>query len=182
VAVTVAVNPRRRRFNGWNDPRYPTGFWSLQHFLTGTASGGLQTIIFRFWDNGVPLDTQMYSLEQLSLQYTDNVTPRPISIRTAGFDNLVSFNGQPDLGVVVLPITGPATGAIAMMTPQDANYFRGIFLGAPGNSGQAADLVFAVENTISNILVVAGQGYVWGPRSVLADGGPQRPPTGIYRT
>jgi len=168
-----------RPFNGWDDPSLPLGYWVANTFLTGTASGGEQTISVIFSASATPLNSNFYSLEQLTLQYV-TTTARPISVRTGNMD-MGSLGGAVDMGVIVQLVAGTTHGGIAMMSPRDAEYFKGIWLGSPRLSTADAKLTAQADNTNGAPFVFAAQGYYWGPRSILTPGGPQRPVRGMYK-
>jgi len=56
-----------------------------------------------------------------------------------------------------------------------------IWLDAPNAAGDDAGLRFEFDNVNLRLYAVTTRGYIWGPEAVLAPGGPQRPPNGLFR-
>jgi len=55
-----------------------------------------------------------------------------------------------------------------------------LFLGSQRAAGVTASFSLLAENVDLAPYRFEAEGYRWSPRSVLVDGGPQRPPTGLY--
>ncbi len=178
MTVVVQQVVEGRRYSGWLDPRYPIGYWQAAKSLLGDASGGTLAIDLLFQTANGPerLNSQMYSVERFS---TTGSTPsgRDMIIKAVnmggpanqGFkqeyfvntDGLVATNGSALLArdIVIVPW----------------------FLGSQRIAGTVASLSIIVANPDGVTIDFEAEGYVWSPRSVLVDGGPQRPPTGLYR-
>ncbi len=178
MAIVAQINVESRRFSGWLDPRYPIGYWQAALSLPGDATGGAIGIDLLFQQaNGVPrLNSQMYSVERIAIRTSDNVdrVMRVSSLNMGGPSNL---GFTPQYAVLVDRITG---GTSAGLRPE-ALQLLPWFLGSQRNAGITASLSLLSDNTDGIIFTFEAEGYRWSPRSVLVDGGPQRPPTGLYK-
>ncbi len=56
-----------------------------------------------------------------------------------------------------------------------------LFLGSQRLPGITASFSMFADNVDTETYTFEAEGYRWSPRSVLVDGGPQRPPTGLYQ-
>ena len=174
MSVTDVVQVQFRRFNGYNDPRLPEAQWMVHETLTGDASAGSLTIIMQFASAESPLDSRVYSLDQVAVM-SGNTSTAIMHLQTLNMDDI--------LGAAPLPrwaFTTVADGVgTTCMAVQDAKAFRGIFLGRQRLPGSISRLDLITPNVDTFTVEVYAMGYAWGPRSVLADGGPQRPLSGL---
>jgi len=175
MSVTSTVDIGRRRWNGWLDPAFPIAYWAVQEAVTGDASGGVITVNFRFSLGGGPHSTLMYSLEQFFVRDTSGVIiqyalrtinlddmPGGTSIWETSFESMANDNND------------------AAIQPRDLLGLRKIFLGRTSDPTAASSLTLNLYNGNGNVCSTSAQGYIWDGRSVLANGGPQRPPSGLY--
>jgi len=174
MGVVTDLGVTLRRFNGWLDPRYPIG----TTFNTGTG-GGIQSISINFWNPATPLNANMYSLEQFWGLHS-NRDGRSWSLRTFNMDSSPQ-GGSLDYGTSGTFTAGAGATGLEFVSAQDQAALQGIFLGRAIDKGLTSELVFSTDDTFAHILKAGFQGYYWDPRSVLVDGGPQRPPTGLYK-
>jgi len=176
MAVITPVDVFTRRFRGYDDPRYPTGIWVAQGISTGDASGGDNTFQANFNSSVQPLNSQFYNLEQLSIG--GSTTVATVAILVANFDTL-SPTALAQTYSVDLRATQDA--GIFALTPQSIEAMRGLWLGQQSVRGTTQGIAITVENNDLEILRVTLQGYIWSARSINADGGPQRPPSRMFR-
>lgn len=177
MSTTDTVIVARRRFEGYDDPAWPIGFWIGVVTATGDASGGTTFMRFQFNPVNQPLDSQLYSLEQIYVE-SDATTSSRGRIRTTGMEG--PFNTLNYLNVMAIDIQADGQGTGAALFARDAAGLRGLFLGSQRLVGTASDLSIEVDNVNTIEYSAGAQGYVWGPRSPNQDGGIQRPITGLY--
>lgn len=167
-----------RRFSGWLDPRYPIGTWLAAFQLIGDASGGFiqLNLLFQTADGPARLNSQMYSVERMAAVVTSGNGPvaEIIALNMGGPSNF-TFSHQ--YSIQMLAQNASSQSAIA----GDQFTMLPWFLGAQRTAGQIAALSLLLINANGVIVTFEAEGYRWSPRSVLVDGGPQRPPTGLYR-
>lgn len=179
--MTVSVDARveTRPFSGFNDPALPTGSYIAQVGVAGDASGGIVLIDFEFMNEGNPLNNQMYNLEQISID-TSTAASEVFEMETLNMDRLAPTRGaSPKKWRWVT-----SAGIAASMLPVQQLSGLPLWLGAPNQeapSGSAL-LRFNCTNTDLRLYAITIEGYIWGPRSVLAPGGPQRPARGFMRS
>jgi len=77
-----------------------------------------------------------------------------------------------------LPLLAGLTTAAP--SPRDLDALRGVFLGGQVSAGVVTRVGFRTTNVTGTVLAFNAQGYYWGPRSILADGGLRRPLDGMY--
>jgi len=165
-----------RRYSGFADPRFPIGYWQAALALTGDATGGSLVIdlLFQTALAGF-LNSQMYSLERFSIHSTEG-SQRTVRIGTVNMGGPSTQPFSHRYGVALLLISDEGIlaleGESAVLTP--------MFLGSPQNAGISASLSVFTQNVNTITVTFEAEGYRWSPRSVLVDGGPQRPPTGLY--
>jgi len=183
VNVLAELPPRPALWRGYDDPALPEGIWSASGVVVGDASGGVMFTRILFHPEGAPLDGNIYNLEQLEGFFAGSAA-RPGFMNTVGMvpandpgflDRLMflswSFGGA-GIGNSML-IGGRGGGAGQMGLP----FLIGTVRGTADDVG-ALDVGFANVNL--EVLAVTAMGYRWGPRSVMAPGGPQRPIGSIF--
>jgi len=178
LAIVLQIQVEDRRFSGWLDPRYPIGFWQAALTLTGDVSGGALGIdlLFQTANGPARLNSQMYSVERLGIR-SSSFANRDVRVgalnmggpRNEGFNQEYAFR----LEAIAGPDDGALLGADLAFLPW--------FLGSQRTAGITAALSLSADNINGESYTFEAEGYRWSPRSVLVDGGPQRPPTGIYR-
>ncbi len=176
MSVGTQILVSTRRYWGYQDPRYPLGTWQAVLEATGDASGGSIFIDHMFAVvTSSALGSVIWSVEQIALQSTD-ATPRNFQL------HCINMGGPPGAGLdnqfaLITAVDGTG-GTSYDMTD---NIPLPMFLGSQTQAGTTA--LFGIVGTNIDLQIVhfESQGYFWGARSVLVDGGPQRPPTGLYR-
>jgi len=176
MAVAEDVVVEARRYSGWVDPRFPIGYWMAALTVTGDGTGGSLSVGLVF-QGAVPafLNSQMYSVERFAIRTSDS-TSRIVRVTAT---NMGGPSGQTGLEhQYTVDVDGQAILGGAVRTESLA--FLPWFLGSQRNAGTTASLSLIATNTSGVNFQFEAEGYRWSARSVLVDGGPQRPPTGPY--
>jgi len=146
--------------------------------VTGNASGGLLSVdlVFQQANGADRLNSQMYSIERLGAKSDEGVSRivRLSSLNMGGPSNQ-GFSHQYSVRSEAQP------GLAAAALSSDAMNLVPWFLGSQRSAGTTASISLVTVNTDGVTTTFEAEGYRWDPRSVLIDGGPQRPPTGLYR-
>jgi len=178
MSVIVQEFVQGRRYSGYRDPRYPLGTWFAAGTVTGDGTGGTASVDLVFSPATAPtLNSNLYSIEQLSIRDTENVSTTYRVTAT----NFVGPRNQTLLHTYGMTLVGEDGAAFGVLAGADLAFLP-IFIGAQSQQGTTASFTAIRNNTTGIVTIFEAQGYFWGPRSVLTDGGPQRPPTGLYRT
>ena len=177
MSVTGDIDVAYRRFSGYLDPRYPEGQWLGSVTVSGDGSGGTLTgsIIFARATES-RLNSRIYSLEEIgaSISGTDTQDQIRISTDNLGRDGPAAFQHR-----FVLLLSEGGTGTIQIF-PRDLALLP-ILLGAMRVPLVNTRILATMINPgVGDDFRFEAAGYWWGSRSVLVDGGPQRPPQGIY--
>jgi len=176
MSVTSTSDVQYRRFNGYADPRYPEGMWWGSARSNGDASGGQNTITLRFAGAGVPKSSKLFSIGTLSIRSNEAVD-RVAELFVSNFDGPTNEQLEHRMALVIASITNPSRNAVRA---RELTAFP-LFLGAHRAQGTQALASVIVVNTTGVEYFFQAEGYWWGGRSIMADGGPQNPPQGIYR-
>ena len=176
MSIGTQILVSTRRYSGYLDPRYPLGSWQAVLEATGDASGGTLFIDLMFATSfAAALSSIIWSVEQIALQSTD-ATPRNFQLRT------INMGGPPGSSLdnqhaLITAVDG--TGGTSL----DATDVSPLPMFVGSQSGIPTTALVGIVGTNVDLQVVhfEAQGYYWGARSILPDGGPQRPPTGLYR-
>lgn len=176
MSVVAAIAVEYRRFNGYEDPALPIGIWIARAEVIGDASAGTSRIQFNFSTAGTPLSAQFYSLEQMYYEGEGGST-RNVILDTVGLEIVNLFNM-----ITRMHFTYRGAGALGgAIDAKDFASLRGLYLGVTAAAGITSALRLTNEvNTNLESFSAGAQGYYWSPRSVLVDGGPQRPLTGLF--
>lgn len=177
MAVIAQIVVESRRYSGWTDARYPIGYWQASLSVTGDATGGGLAIDLVFQGAAPPsLNSQMYSVERIS------ASAASAGDKTAKL-TAVNMGGPANQGFThEYSVTMQAQSAFSRSAIEGNQLtFLPWFLGSQRTPGITASLSILHVNDDTVVFQFEAEGYRWGPRSVLVDGGPQRPPTGLYR-
>jgi len=177
MAVVASIVVESRRYSGWIDPRFPIGYWQAALTLVGDATGGLLGIDLVFQGAAAPeLNSQMYSVERIAAR-RDSGSNTVISVSAVNMGGPANEGFQHQYTIALNGIGG------ASLSGLDGGGFTFIpwFLGSQRTPAITASLSLIGPNTDGIFMTFEAEGYRWSPRSVLVDGGPQRPPTGLYR-
>lgn len=124
------------------------------------------------------VNSRIFSLEQLALLSVGDTTGRNWTMFTdnLGLDGPAALTNRTNLETVA------NTVAVNVALDAKALVFLPLFLGSMRVPLIQTRLGVTSLNPGAGIdYRFEAQGYWWGSRSVLADGGPQRPPTGLYK-
>jgi len=177
MSIVAQIVVESRRYSGWIDPRYPIGYWQAALALTGDATGGVIGIDLVFQDAlSARLNSQMYSVERFMARTSDGVT-RTAQLQAVNMGGPSNEGFSHEYALFLTPYTGFGGASLRGETMPTLPWF----LGSQRTPGITASLSFVSDNTDTIIFKFEAEGYRWGARSVLVDGGPQRPPTGPYR-
>lgn len=171
MSVLAELASRRRAFPGYQDPRYPLYIWVGQTVVVGDATGGTRVASIILATGLGPKVSLLWSLEQLSVLDSDNVSKNS-DLTFSGMDEL--------LGTQITKLTIVDGITTASLSPRETPSLP-LYMGAHADQSIAAALTLTTTNVDAAVLVLAAQGYVWGSRSRSIPGGPQRPPTGLFR-
>jgi len=166
-----------RPYSGYADPALPVAAYVGQASSVGDASGGQMNINFLFQEGDTGHISEMFNLEQLALDTTINAAALG-TMRLSRMDSL-SFPNRPMFGQIwslLLPASqGSAENALGI-----GSLVLPLWFGSPNRNEGDALIRFILPNVDLELYAVTIQGYMWGPRSVLAPGGPQRPVGGLF--
>lgn len=177
LAVNGQIVVESRRYSGWVDPRYPIGYWQAALAVGGDATGGALGIdlVFQSALTGF-LNSQMYSVERFSI-FTADSTDRTMKISAPNMGGPSNFGFVHEYLVLVEDISGASGTSLRA----ESQALLPWFLGSQRTAAVTASLSLLTDNTDGVTFTFEAEGYRWSSRSVLVDGGPQRPPTGPYR-
>lgn len=178
MTILTDVPARRLAFRGHDDPALPTGIWWGTGVVVGDASGGTNQVRVLLKAEGAAVSGEMWNLEHVMAFISDAASF--VSFVTAvglspsrdapGVDALYRFQSL-SVG------SGLGNSALSEVIPR-----MPIFLGSVrGGADTLAAVAYGTNNlTVSDSLSVSMMGYVWDPRSMLTEGGPQRPPRALF--
>lgn len=174
VAQTFRVDVRP--YSGYADPSLPVAAWIAQAGIAGDASGGNLFIDFLFQPSDDEQISELFNLEQLSIDTTAAADHAGL-MATINMDSLAP-NRPASTQMWRVLIQGSGLGVAAI----DIGQFSvlPLWLGSPSKTEGNGGLRFEFANVDLRLFAVTIQGYMWGPRSVLAAGGPRRPVGGLF--
>jgi len=169
-----------RPYSGYANPAFPIASYIAQGGSVGDATAGsvFQNLLFRVGEEPFAVQSaQMYNIEQLSIDAATTASPNCL-MTTTNMDQLAPTR-----------IASPQKWNLHTVSDQvgesslELQALSGlpIWLGRENSGGLDAGVRFEWDNIDLRLYAVTMQGYCWGPRSVLAEGGPQRPPFGLFR-
>jgi len=168
---------QRLPWRGYDDPALPVGIWMASGTTVGDASGGSIRVRLAFTTENAPASGDIFNLEQLTSFSSVGAT------RT-GFMTAVNLAPAPRLNVVdrlwslVWNVMDPLGNIGLGQTLLDLPIMLG---GRQSVAANPASIDVGFTNpTATDSLSVTGMGYVWEARSVLAEGGPQRPVRNLW--
>jgi len=177
VSVVGTFRVDVRPYSGYDDPSLPIASWIAQGGLAGDASGGTAFMDFNFQLDENPQISELFNLEQISLDVT-SATTRNFILETRGMDRLAPLRpASPQKWQ--FDTIGATTLAVGATTLLQGTILP-LWLGTPNKEEGDAGLRITSANIDLLLYAVTLQGYMWGPRSVLAQGGPQRPVRGLF--
>ncbi len=176
MSVAIAFRVETRPWRGYDDPGLPTGLWLGQGTQVGDGTGGVNQIDLVFKLSGQALDGRVWSLDQLSVASGVSADVSGTLI-TQNMDFLSPSRALASVQWTFTLLNGVTNGDA--QTPLNA-LTKPIILGAANSVGLGAALRCQVDNADPGALTVTAGGYIWGPRSVLAEGGLRRPAQGMF--
>lgn len=180
--MSVSINFRvdMRPYSGYNDPAFPISGWIAQGGAVGDASGGNLIMDFNFMaGEEIPRISELFNLEQISID-TASAVSEVILMETRNMDVLSPARAASPQKWAW--ITNAVLGNSAIRSDFVPKGPLPIWLGVPNQDApsQEGGIRFTWTNVDLRLYAITLQGYRWGPRSVLAPGGPQRPPFGYF--
>jgi len=174
VNVTEQISPRM--WAGWQNIAYPIGTYLSQVTSTGDATGGTNTLTFLFKTQNAPSSGRLYNIEQIDAFVTSEVQ-RDLSLQIEDFDQFGLFILSTRRYRSLLLSDGDGSAVI----DRGALPRMPLFMGKEGRLASSISRVLLRTANI-NTVVFQGviQGYIWEPRSLLADGGLRRPADVVY--
>ncbi len=172
MSVIGETDIEYRKFSGFDEPQWPSGYWVGQGAVTGDATGGDMTMQITFNPVTALFNSQYYSLEQMFVNQVSQNSDI-MGMLMANFDRGSALYHLSLVG------TQSAQGNLEL---GDALNMRGLFLGQQRSPNSAQSISLTLDNVDGIVLTAKLEGYVWSARSTSVPGGPQRPPTGLYRS
>lgn len=167
-----------RRFSGYTDPRYPEGQWLGSVTVSEDATGGEVIASLIFSEATAFINSRFFTLEEVgfSVQGTNAGGSVAIATDNLGRDGPAAFQHR-----FVMALVGGTSSLFISPQSRDLPALP-MVLGAM-RVPLVQTRIFARK---ANLLAgdddrFEAAGYWWGSRSILVDGGPQRPPTGLYK-
>lgn len=167
-----------RPYSGYEDPSLPIGAWVAQGGIAGDASGGDLFMIFSFARDDDAQVTELYNLEQVAIDTTKATGSEAALMDVLNMDQLAFNRPLTDARYAILLADTISGFGVALLEGGFAPL--PIWLGAPSRVEGDKGLRFQFDNVDLQLYSIIIQGYIWGPRSVLAPGGPRRPVGGLF--
>jgi len=178
MTVTGTFRVDIRPYSGFSDPSLPIASYIGQGGLVGDASAGDLFFNFIFQDGDEPRISEMFNLEQYSID-TNSTADIEGALQTLRMDQLAPNRpASPQIWRFVVINIGGLLSPISAIQMRDP--MLPLWLGAPNGDEGDKGIRIQMPNNDLEFYAVTLQGYIWGPRSVLADGGPRRPANGFF--
>lgn len=177
MTVSADFRVETRPYSGYDDPGLPIAAYVASGEATGDASGGFVNLTFRFQIAEGANVTERYNLEQLHVDVQTGTNTAVVMV-LQGMDH-IQFPFRPmarQEWTMILNSNGVADSSL----PVSELAGLPIWMGMPV-PGVDAGVEFQFPNLDTVLFTASVQGYIWGPRSILAEGGPRRPPNGFFR-
>lgn len=177
MSVSVDFRVDIRPYTAYEDPSFPIAAWIAQGGLAGDASGGTVFMFFRFQLDEDAQISELFNLEQISFDVT-SATNRDFLLETVNMDTLSqNRRASPQRWQFITEgITTLAEGATELLKGS----ILPVWLGTPNREEGDAGLRILSANIDLMLYAATLQGYMWGPRAILAPGGPRRPVGGLF--
>lgn len=174
MSTTSEVRITTLGWAGYDDPRLPISSYIAQGGTSGDGTGGTMAIRVTYHPAGPQAHGLMYNIEQLS-GHTGQNNSTQVQLLT---ENLGHITPTRPLTATAVGVQYIPRGSLATMDTSSIKLPW--WLGAPNLLGGRSSVDFATLNTDADSINVVVYGYIWGPRSTLAPGGPQRPPGAVF--
>lgn len=172
MAVAQRVDVAYRKFSGWQEPQFPSGYHLTEGAMIGDATGGDQVLLFDFSRSTEQRNSQYYSIEEIRIAKFEP-TADNIELEIVNFDSAITTRMH-------LELVNTQSG-FGSLSARDVAAIRGIFLGQQSSPTGNTSVSITMDNTDTILVRMLLGGYVWSARSTAVPGGPQRPLTGLYR-
>jgi len=177
VTIAGQVAIRNRSWRGYDDPGLPVGMYISQQSVTGDLSGGNMRINHTFALSQRPTSPRYYNIEQLEVHVTSELGATSGFLIIRNFE-LVSPSGLIDRQLrFVLTSNNRTVSALDFSEAPRLPIFLGITSVVPVIS---SEVEVGIDNIDGETLFSTIQGYIWGPRSMMAPGGLRRPVDSLY--
>lgn len=175
MTVIQPVHVLQRTWRGYDDPGLPVGMWFSQGAVLGDASGGQANLQMEFRD-AANRSARFFSLEQIEVHHTTS-SGRSCAMIATNWEQVSEF------GLInrqwKIAITSNSNGVAAL--DNTVTLPLPIFLGITTPVSELPSiLTINCANTDGETFFSTVQGYIWEPRSVLAEGGLRRPADSLY--
>ncbi len=176
MSVAVRFRVDVRPYSAYDDPSLPIASWISQGGVAGDASGGIIVMDIPFQrDEGAQI-SELFNLEQLSFD-TSSATNREGILSTVGMDSLAPNRpASPQKWQFFVE----SAVSLAISALDTDSLLLPLWLGSPNRNEGDGGLRIEIVNIDLLLYAFTLQGYMWGPRSVLAQGGPRRPVGGLF--
>jgi len=176
MAVLVTFRVDVRPYTAYDDPSLPIAAWVAQGGVAGDASGGFVIMTFQFQSDDNPQISELFNLEMISMDTSASAAIQAM-FETVAMDTLAPNRpGSSQRWHMNTVATSVGTSALSM---EESNILP-LWLGSPSRVEGLGGLRITTPNVDLLLYAVTLQGYIWGPRSVLAQGGPRRPVGGLF--
>ena len=177
MSVTNDVGARQRTWRGYDDPGLPIGMWYAWVVGQGDASGGDNTLIIEFDPVEIArISGRFWNVEAIEVSNTRGTLEGPCALHIINFAPLIGGATINRMRTVQLVVNELADQAIDIAS----QLARPIFLGTSALPTVTASLRIVLDNTDGEDTTFWAEGYIWGGRSVLAEGGLRRPADSLY--
>ena len=176
MSITTEVQVSQHRWRGSDVPALPIGSWVGAGIVTGDMSGGdlFVDLVFALASQTQRSST-LYSLEQVFIAATSSLVG-PALLQVVNFDPDPAVNANWFFHIVMTNTEGTVSAAL----PSELAALRGLFLGSQRSPATETLLSLGMDNSDGQVLRFKAEGYMWSPRSITTEGGPQRPPSALY--
>lgn len=175
MTVLTNVHVNRRAWRGYDEPGLPVGIYIAQGLVTGDATGGDMRLLFGFKEEGDAASGRFYNLEQVDL-HTSNTSAANMDMRAENFD----FVGAAGLINRQWAARTRNTGIVTALST-DTQFPLPLFLGlAAPVASLVSQIIIQTPNVDGVAFHATIQGFIWEPRSILAEGGLRRPLDSIF--
>lgn len=179
MSVTSVVSIHPRLWRGYDDPGLPVGMYIAHNTGTGDGTGGTNELAFVFKAANEPASGRFFNIEQFNVfEATAQGADILGSLRALDFEAL----GQDAITTrrwrFAMTDDGTARRTIDFSTGPPP---MPLFLGQTARAAAFfSHVVIAVPNVNTQPIEATIQGYIWEPRSILAEGGLRRPIDALY--
>lgn len=164
-------------WRGYDNPSLPAGVWLAGGQVTGDATGGFNSAQFLFNLANEEASARQWNLEQFQVR-NGGTAIGDIEEGQMRINNMGQFTIDRALFLRTYHFRLPV-GQFDSSTPVNV-MSQPIFLGSLNLPGGTANIEFAIPNTNGGSISAVAWGYMWEPRSLMAEGGLQRPVGSLF--